>query len=236
MQRQLLPLFFGISLITGSQAATIIALEDFETPGTLGVWTNTAGSTPYYNFAETDQPSGKLTHNFASGGEGAVDLRKSGGTITSPVMTLDTYGSPDLTISLDFQIHNGSSTRRTFWELSLDGGSNWFNMGLTQAGGGISNDLAGYSRSVTIVEGVAGGTFGGAGGTNGIGGSTGSISYDGSAFTDNVLVRFRNGGSAGADYRQFYDNIEITSTVGIPEPSAALLGGLGALMLLRRRR
>jgi hypothetical protein len=218
------------SLLTISNAATILPLENFE--GGLGAWTNTAGSAIHYIHLGSDQPSGNATHNFASaGGTGAVDLRKSGGQITSPTLILATLGSPDLTISLDYQIHNGSTTRRSNWELSLNGGFTWFSMGLTQTGGGIANDTAGYTQSVTIVEGVAGGTIGGTS-------PHGSVSYDGSAFTDNALVRFTNVGSAGADYRQFYDNISITSTGGnsIPEPTSTALLGLGGLALILRRR
>jgi hypothetical protein len=225
----------GLSLIAGSaNAATVLAIEDFETPDDFGVWTNTAGNALYYNFAETDQPSGDLTTNFsAPGGEGAVDLRKSGGTITSPALTLDTYNSPDLTINLDYTIFNGSSTRRAYWQISVDGGSNWFGLGLTQTGGGVSN-LISSGASVTITEGVSGVSLGG---TLKSGNASGVSTYDGSAFSDNTLIRFTNGGSAGADLRQFYDNIEVTSTVVvIPEPSSTALLGLGGLALILRKR
>jgi hypothetical protein len=52
------------------------------------------------------------------------------------------------------------------------------------------------------------------------------------------LVRFFDEASAGADCRVYADNIVISglATLAVPEPSAALLGGLGALLLLRRRR
>ena len=36
--------------------------------------------------------------------------------------------------------------------------------------------------------------------------------------------------------REFYDNIEVTSTVVVPEPGVTLLGSLGLLALLLRRR
>ena len=218
-----------IAFAGSTQAATVLPLEDFESG--LGAWTSTGGSTPHYTHLGADQPGGNTTHNFASGGTGAVDLRKSGGQITSPTLALDTLGSPDLTISIGYQVHNGSTTRRSNWELSLDGGTSWFNMGLTQTGGGIANDTAGYTQTVTIVEGVSGGTIGGSG-------PHGSVSYDGSTFTDTALVRFSNVGSAGADYRQFYDNIVITSTGGasIPEPTTTALLGLGGLALILRNR
>lgn len=70
------------------------------------------------------------------------------------------------------------------------------------------------------------------------------VDYDfnlGTVLTDKVLA---NGESAvftidvtwvGGGSSLFFDNLAIQGAV-VPEPSAALLGGLGALMLLRRRR
>ena len=51
-----------------------------------------------------------------------------------------------------------------------------------------------------------------------------------------VYFGFGTGAQASADGQSVYfDNISITGTV-IPEPSVPLLGGLGLLMLLRRRK
>lgn len=50
----------------------------------------------------------------------------------------------------------------------------------------------------------------------------------------NMFVQFNAGSSGGGAFEQArLDNVLVTS---IPEPSAALLGGLGLLALLRRRR
>ena len=215
-----------------AQAFTILPSEDFETSNDLGPWTQTAGSVFYYNFTgAVDQPAGKDGINFASGGTGAVDLRKSGGEITSSVLTLDSDDNPDLTIDLDYVYLNGSTTRRTWGEISLDGGTSWMGLFLMQTGSGVANETS-YGASVTITEGVAGVSLGDTSKTyNG-----GQPLYDGSAFTDTTLIRFRNGGGAGADLRIFLDNIEVTSTAGVPEPGSLALMGLGGLMMIKRRR
>lgn len=78
-------------------------------------------------------------------------------------------------------------------------------------------------------------------------GTTGIFSYTANNITstitssytfDNPDVWFGFGaaGYFGNDTSGTFDNISITGTELIPEPSAALLGGVGMLMLLRRRR
>jgi len=54
--------------------------------------------------------------------------------------------------------------------------------------------------------------------------------------TDDTLYRFRFSDTGGAAGPAFVDNVVITSATAIPEPSVALLGGLGLLAQLRRRR
>ena len=57
--------------------------------------------------------------------------------------------------------------------------------------------------------------------------------YDGSAFTDNVLFRFRS--TSNEDF--YLDDVVISvEGTAVPEPSVALISGLGLLCLLRRRR
>jgi MYXO-CTERM domain-containing protein len=51
----------------------------------------------------------------------------------------------------------------------------------------------------------------------------------------NVLLRFNSLATTVAGGTNRIDNISVTSAV-VPEPSAALLGALGALGILRRRR
>jgi len=58
----------------------------------------------------------------------------------------------------------------------------------------------------------------------------------GIVFTDTALFYFDMGTGTNSNIMTF-DNIEISyTTAAVPEPSAALLDGLGALMLLCRRR
>ena len=61
-----------------------------------------------------------------------------------------------------------------------------------------------------------------------------------SFLTDNTLAAgqsatFTFSNNAGAE-RLLIDNLGISGTIAVPEPSAALLGGIGLLALLRRRR
>jgi len=56
------------------------------------------------------------------------------------------------------------------------------------------------------------------------------------SFTNDAIFRFRFSDSGGAAGPAFVDDIVISSATAIPEPTTALLGSLGLLALLRRRR
>ena len=78
-------------------------------------------------------------------------------------------------------------------------------------------------------------------------GTTGTFSYTANNITSTITSPFTfdspnlwfGFGAAGYfanDTSGTFDNINITGTAVVPEPSAALLGGIGFLMLLRRRK
>ncbi len=142
----------GMALVGSAQAATIFATETYESG--LGIWTaNAVGSTGLYEQNVSLQPA-STTHNYSSaGGTHGASLGKSGGSITSTITDLSSGGvAESLTVNFDFQLINGSSTRRGQIQYSNDGGASWFGLARIQTGSGISNSTE-YSGSVTITEG-----------------------------------------------------------------------------------
>lgn len=213
---KLLSLISSCAISSGMSldAATILS-DSFE--GSSGNWTLTNSSALYTYASGT---------NYATTGTGAINVTDGNATLPS-AMTLDLWGAADITISFDVKWNGGSSTNRSFIELSLDGGTNWLSLGNIQNASPY-NDAGGtgiYSVSLTLTE--------GSGQTNSATLRTVPTQYTGQTFTDSTLLRFRDSGSNPA----YVDNLSITSaTAVIPEPSAALIGGLGLLFLLRRRR
>jgi len=208
----------------GITGATTWSFTTREIPTSVGVpftnfeegldpWTpNSVSSTGLYIHQTQLQPSDDTTTNFATSGTRAASLGKSGGTITSPTLDLSGGGASEtLTINLDYVWHNGTTTRRCFVEVSFDGGGTWFGLANIQTGGDVSNKVS-YFGTVTITEGVSGANL--SGGT--FKSSNVPNLYNGTAFTNNTLVRVRNSASAGADARIFIDNIEVASSIEPP--------------------
>jgi len=216
----------GLSAFTlvaaSSNAATLIS-TGFESGG-LSPWTVTTGNNGgLYEFEQQLVPSGFAATNFASAGTFAAGVAKSSGTMTSDTFDLSGGGaSESFTFNLAAEWVNATSTRRAWVEFSPNGGTSWFGLATLQqdtgAGtvtvteGSTSVDRTGIMRPVNIAQ----------------------PAYDGSEFTSNMIFRVFNGASAGADVRVFIDDTLVTTS--IPEPSAALLGAIGFLALLRRRR
>jgi hypothetical protein len=200
------------------QAATTLVSSTFE--GSLGAWTysGTAGGGLYTFSSGT---------NYASAGNGAADLPKNGGTITlTDALPLDTQSYTSITVGFNYVWLNGSTTRRLNLDYSADG-TTWTTLVYVTSGNGGAPGNPG-TLSVTLIEG-SDHTISGAGTIQ----NTAFLP----SFTDTAKFRFQDVGSAGADLRVYVDNITITGTPEyVPEPRAALLGGLGMLMLLRRRR
>jgi len=203
----------ALGIISANGATTLVS-SDFETG--LGAWTTSTGAS-LYTFS-----SG---HNYASGGNGAANLPKSGGTITlTDGLPLATQDYTSITISFDYQRQNATTTRFLVVEYAADG-TNFTELARRATG---TNQTV-FSASITLTEDADHSV-------------TGDMNLSNAAFlpafTDTAKFRFRDISSAGADVRSYVDNITITGTPDfiIPEPSAALLGGLGALLLLRRRR
>jgi hypothetical protein len=198
------------------QPPTGIALAGFET--SLSPWIpNSIASTGRYSSAAPKllQPTDDTTTNFAATGNGAASIGKAGGEIVSPALDLSAGGTNEnLTLSLSFVLHNGSSTRRSFIDYSRDGGTNWFTIAMMQIGAaGAASNKTIYSGTVRITEGSS--TVTRTGNLDAVN-LTGHAPWAGAAFTNNSKLRIRNLGSASADVRLFVDNLAVTTSIAAP--------------------
>lgn len=199
-------------------AATTLVSSDFE--GSLGAWTASTGASLY--------TYGGSGNNFASSGDGAANLPKSGGTITlTNALPLASQAYTSVTISFQYEWLNGTTTR--FLEiLYAADGATFTSLARVSSGNGGTGGTPG-SLSITLTENLDH-TISGSG-------TILNTSFM-PAFLDTAKFRFTDNASAGADVRVYVDNVLITGSPDfiVPEPSTALLGGLGMLCLLRRRR
>lgn len=106
--------------------------------------------------------------------------------------------------------------------------------------GNVGGDTA--PADILVSSDVVGGTFTNNPATHAAGPFSGSVTMDLTGFTGltNRTVTFTlvdraQGNNKNTTLYTFMDNVTLTGTV-IPEPSTALLSGLGMLVLLRRRR
>ena len=205
-----------VATISCARAATTLVSSTFE--GSLGAWTASTGAS-LYSYA-----SGS---NYASTGNGAANLPKAGGTITlTDALPLDTQAYTSITIGFSYEWLNGTSTRFLDIQYAANGTTFTTLARITSSNGGTGG-TPGF-LSITLLEGT----------DHTISGS-GTIQNTSflPSFTDTAKFRFVDTASAGADVRVFVDDITITGLPTlVPEPRAALLGGLGMLALLRRRR
>lgn len=204
----------AVSLLAGSAQAAIVTLvdESFETG--LGSWATSGGTRPYY-FDTTNQPPN--THNYATLGNGAVDLPGNNSLLTIPsVLALASGGFTDISISFGNQFYSGSTTRRARVEYSDDGGTNWVSLGTWDSGENGGNEII-RNVVVTLTPGS---------GTTRTGSWQTASAYTGAAFTDNTRFRFgfntNNGG-----HHAFIDNVVISGVV-VPEPATLVLLCAGA--------
>ncbi len=190
------------------------------------------------------------TSGVSLGAAGIFDVSAKVGGYTVSNLTGSGNVLGSLTVSTQLAIGNSPGTANFDSNLTMGASSTYL---YEVAGGTISADLGNVAGDLTIVSGsildlVQLGTF-----------TTGEkftlFAYDGTlagTFLDSDLNALADGATftdAGGQWIIDYDdttaginggvsasNTYVTITAAIPEPSVALLGGLGALLMLRRRR
>lgn len=230
-------------LPVASSSAAIIAQQDFEsTPATPTVGYTTTGTWVLNSGAVTGtfSPSGST---WAAAGQG---IGADSNTATILLNDIDTTGFSS--ISLDLRIAalsgttsdaNGMELGDTFTvEVSPDGGSNWYSQ-IVVTGSSSNNARWSYSGGSGVA--TVGYTIGGA--STFTPGGGGIRTTDGYSFisvtslpsTSALKIRLTAIDNS-ANERWLVDSIAVSGTA-VPEPSgAAILGSIGMLGLLRRRR
>lgn len=243
------------ALCVASSQAAVVFSEDFGSSQTnpttnpfttqnLWNYSDSAGTTINNNDSRLFNPNGAGSQETTVGWITAnlngktFQQIESGGTFSALptlnvgeayLLTLSWYGSAQTSTSADAEAYVGFSTIGK--NLTFVSGSNGTTAGYTPQ---TLTDSAPAPESILmnfIAEGGSGGYV------------------DGRTFTASFLTTDDLNGSAfsialgrGADLTAnpvfvLYDNISLdVSVVPVPEPSAALLGGIGTLALLRRRR
>jgi hypothetical protein len=135
-------------------------------------------------------------------------------------VSMATTGYSDISLSWD-QTRNSAGPSLFSLSMSTDGGANFTTL----------------LDSYTVVQAGLAGT-----GTSSWNTVTNQTAFTNTVYLgisaanqDNVLLRFNSLATTAASATNRIDNISVTGAV-VPEPSVALLGALGALGILRRRR
>ena len=216
----------------GSASAAVVFSDDFETPDVTAAQSdgNTSGA------IDTNKWQ-KNTQGFGAGRQGTVD--EAHGDFTDPVgeqAYAFRYTNSGITTK-DGLIGNLTSgyTYTISFDVVLDGHNTTtpYNAALVTFNGGLRDRMngGGIGQETTSILSTASGNATVDGLYTTIMFSYTSDGTEGTLGHD-VALRFQ-----GATSSAIIDNVSIDVDTGeIPEPSTALFGGLGALLLLRRRR
>lgn len=231
--------------VAGSHAATVVFSEDF---GTLANATTITTSNTDLTYVRIGTGGGSIAAlDPSTVGSGASAL------ITGPSNTslngigvgsgLDFGTNPTITLAFDFSLSNASGT--VVWGL---GAGNSFTGNGTFT---VAQGLGWFQATGTTLQRRQGGnwvTMGDPLGLNtaysfeatfNVTDNTVTVSLNNTVIAENVAVTTNNvAPNAFRIYSISGSNIEVDNILitAIPEPSAALLGALGMLALLRRRR
>ena len=237
-------LAFSAFTMAGSHAATLIAGFDFQTtttggtaaaassagnPSPLVYHANFGSATLYLNgangsstfttgvtnpqvtsFGGTDVNTAGTTFSTGTSGAASLAVANSSANGSRMVFVLSMRNLEGLDISYATQATNTGFSLQT-WSYSTDGST--FTDFATFAPGGGSGATVSFA-------------------TNGV------VDLNTSALTvldgeDDIYIGLTFSGASNTSGNNRLDNIQFTA---VPEPSAALLGGLGMFALLRRRR
>jgi MYXO-CTERM domain-containing protein len=218
-----LPILAALGICSTAHSATITLLNgNFATgSGTTATsWVQTdgtGGNSPPSNYWVTSGVPGITT--------GAIYLKSDGGNYIQQALTASDLGSVDATTFTSYTVGLDYGYRHD----SVINGDHTLRISLWNVTDNV--EITGTDLLVAAP---------GSPGTNSL--TTGSfvLNYDNTAGTltgDQIAIRFSStsGDLAGNSWQRtaILDNVTITA---VPEPAAALLAGLGAFALLRRRR
>lgn len=238
-----LSLSFAVLSFSSHVHSAVIAQQDFETtPGTPTLSYTTTGTWALQSGSVT----GTLSPSDSTWGASGRGIGSDNNTTATIVFdSIDTSGYS--AISLAFRLAalsgtgsnaNGMELGDTFKvEVSPNGGTNWY-LQSTITGSSSSNarwSFAGASglASVSYTTGAATTFTPGGGGIRTTDGYT-NISVTGLPSVSSLRVRL-TALDDNANERWLVDSLVVSGTA-VPEPAAALLGSIGLLGLLRRRR
>ena len=204
--RMILPLAMIASLTLASSASAALTVVNGNFQNTTGL---TAMGGGWYSGVPTGWTSSSVTNTYTVGGPATA----TPGTLTSLVANIPELSTP----SAPFYQNIGTTDVRSSITLTFDFLLPWY--------GGLSANLGAEIWDATnsaVLEGSSSIATTGAK----------TITAQDVAAGTNIHIRFWKVSDSGYPA---IDNVSI-STTPVPEPSAALLGGLGMLALLRRRR
>jgi len=230
----------SVSVCQGTNAA-VIAQQDFETTpagpvvaySTTGTWSLQSGAV-----TGTFSPSDST---WGASGRGIGTNNNSSATILFDSIDTSTYEAVSLAFRLSALSGTGSSSNGmeagdTFTvEVSPNGGTTWYSQIIVAGNNNARWSFAGASgpAAVTYTTGGATTFAPASGGIKTTDGYT-FISVSSLPSVSNLRIRL-TALDNNTDERWLVDSLVVSGTP-IPEPAAALLGGIGLLGLLRRRR
>lgn len=208
----------------GADSSTAVTrAANFQVTGITATW---FGATRATNFGSSDLTYG--SSSFAAPAHASTDGAYRVNVANTLTITNNT-GSDVSLESLVFDYHNNGNTTRDYWDivtLTYVSGD----LGVTDAT--IINTVSGLPRDTTSLSGTDYNDFSWS--------LTGLADYtlaNSESAVFSLISNFTDTAAGNPTNFSAIDNMGFIGTVGaIPEPSAALLGGLGLLLLLRRSR
>jgi hypothetical protein len=239
-----------LASLAASHAVTVFT-DDFESPVIESPSYNITGTSATSRTASSDWvrsstgygsgSNGIIVADYegftAPGGNQAYGFRYTNSGLTSAFGVIGSLGQIGDTITITFDVFddgtNNGDTPMTAALVTFDGAGTRTNT----ASGGLINNTASYIATVSGSAPASGFSTWQIDYTvgndvldsNGIA-SGGSTTFDPSTLGQDIAIRFQ-----GATNSASIDNVNV-SIVAVPESSSVFLGGLGILLMLRRRR
>jgi hypothetical protein len=207
--------FSAIALLASPTHAAFILTESFESPDTADN-SDPLGTPTGWTWETRNSTANQGILNYASATDGsqvffafsgqAFDIQTTASILNESITVGSTY-----TLTLDYQGYaNNRIIRFGVRLLAIDGSNNVTQLATNTVNVASGHGLTGSTWNTSFSLGVTPTTNAG----------------------ERLAIEFNNGG-ATTTAGGYIDNLKLDV---VPEPSAALLGGLGFLILLRRRR